>query len=144
MLIKRIRCGFCQIFFRICRRCYRGQIYCCAECRVLGKREKRREAQRRYRKTEKGKKAHREAENRRRQRAKRASAKKMDDASSIPPLILFMILAICVRILFPRFGKSGGMTGRCDFCGTRGKIVREFPRRGYANCGTNNQTRRRT
>lgn len=133
MLIKRIRCGFCQIVFKICRRCFRGQAYCCSECRILGKREKHREAQRRYRKTAKGKKAHREAENRRRKRADRASAKKMDDASSTLPLIWFIVLEICIRIMIPRLAKPLSGIGRCDFCGAVGEIVREFPRRGYSS-----------
>ena len=133
MLLIRIRCEFCQCFFHVCRSCFRGQAYCCDICRVNGKRQKHREAQRRYRKTPKGRKNHREAENRRRQSRKgQGIVKKMDDASSTPQLLLLISL-ITIIYMFLLGSKTGFSTPRCRFCGARGRVVSVFPRRGYAN-----------
>ncbi len=65
LYLVQIRCRCCSIVFSVCRCCRRGQAYCCDECRVAGTQKNHREAQGRYRRTAKGKKAHREAENRR-------------------------------------------------------------------------------
>jgi hypothetical protein len=67
-LLIEVHCGRCGLVFLVCRRCWRGQIYCSEECRIEGMRKNHREAERRYRQTDKGKKAHREGENRRRHR----------------------------------------------------------------------------
>ena len=67
MLIE-VHCGRGGLVFLVCRRCWRGQIYCSEEFRAEGMRKNHREAERRYRQTDKGKKAHREGENRRRHR----------------------------------------------------------------------------
>ena len=82
MLLLQLRCRWCELVFYICRCCFRGQAYCCDECRIAGQRQNHREAQRKYRQTEKGKKAHRQAENRRRYGLSQKSQKNMDDASS--------------------------------------------------------------
>ena len=91
---------------------------------MAGMRKNHREAQIKYRQTEKGKKAHREAENRRRHGL---NQKNMDDATSTPRLPWAMELLThkmnrCLRI---RVGT------RCHFCGVEGQIVGVFPRRGY-------------
>ena len=67
--------------FPVCRSCFRGQVYCSDQCREQARTEQRRQAQRRYRKTEKGRKAHRNAERRRRIKK---SKKTMDDQGSTP------------------------------------------------------------
>lgn len=77
-----IRCRCCGIVFSVCQCCWRGQAYCCDECRVAGTQKNHREAQKRYRQTAEGKKAHREAENRRRHGLSKKNQKNMDDASS--------------------------------------------------------------
>jgi hypothetical protein len=64
--------------------CWRGQAYCCVKCRLAGRRNHHREAQRKYRQSEKGKKAHCEAENRRRHSQNQKKEKNMDDATSTP------------------------------------------------------------
>jgi len=129
-LLKLICCRFCGAQFCICRRCYRGQAYCCNLCRMLGYLEKRRQAQQRYRQTKKGKKAHCHSENRRRHRKKSPFEKNMDDNTSTPApgwVIVFLIWWCCVH---------GGMPEphflpRCRFCGCQGKVFQQFPSRGY-------------
>ena len=126
-----IRCRCCGAAFFVCRRCWRGQAYCCDECRIAKKRQNHSEAQRRYRQTAKGKKAHSKAENRRRYGLSKKDQKNMDDTSSTPlppwcmPILFY--LRIVTRYARARFDKSGC----CHFCGACGKIVDEFPRRGY-------------
>lgn len=71
-----IVCACCGIIFEMCRQCYRGHAYCSDKCREEGYRERRREAQRNYRKKEKGKIQHRNAEARRRKRKKHTEKKK--------------------------------------------------------------------
>ena len=131
-LLIEVECKECGFIFRICRRCWRGQVYCSERCRVERKRRNHREAERRYRQTEKGKKAHREGENRRRYRFIKKDEKKMDDPSStqlrlwcISVLIAFGRAISDCRAWFDR-------TGRCHFCGSLGEVVEAFPRRGYS------------
>jgi len=129
-LLKFICCKFCGAEFHICRRCYRGQVYCCKLCRMLGYLEKRRQAQQRYRQTEKGKKAHCHSENRRRYRNKSQFEKYMDDSSLTPPpgwVIVFLIWWCCIHGWMP----EPHFLPRCRFCGCQGKVVRQFPRQGY-------------
>ena len=130
-LLIEVECRWCHLIFFICRRCWRGQAYCSDECRHCGKRRLHREAQRRYRQTSKGKKTHCEAENRRRYGLSKKNQKNMDDASTtalpsrcITLLFFARLVVLHARAWFDR-------TGRCHFCGCCGKIVDEFPRRGY-------------
>ena len=118
------RCRWCDAVFCICRRCFRGQAYCCETCRLCGRRKTHREAQRRYRQTEKGKKAHREAENRRRYGL---SQKNMDDPSStaLPAWCMKQVKAVKSCLLHM------SITVQCHFCGSAGLVVGHFPRRGY-------------
>lgn len=120
----------------ICQRCFRGQAYCCDKCRIAGKRHKHREAQRRYRRSRKGKDAHRKAEQRRRKGLKKSMA---DRGSTV--------LAGGYKIQESRGRSAVGVNGfhskgklirigRCHFCGVFGLIVDRFPRRGY---GANRQ-----
>lgn len=114
------KCKYCQQDFLICRSCYRGQCYCCDRCRFIAQKESRRRAQQRYRLTEKGRKAHREAERRRRIRKARNIQKTVDDKGSTPP--------IPHAILFKRPLNSSEF---CHHCGVAGVIVKKFPRRAY-------------
>ena len=127
LLLLQLRCRWCDLTFCICRRCFRGQTYCCDECRLFGRRKNHREAQRRYRQSEKGKKAHREAENRRRYGLTQKNQKNMDDPSStaLPPWCRRQVKAVKSRVLHM------GATVRCHFCGSAGLLVEHFPRRGY-------------
>lgn len=132
--LQEIECRWCGKVFCICQSCWRGQAYCCEECRSASKRKAHQEAQRRYRKTEKGKKAHREAENRRRIGLAKKNKKIMDDTDT-----KFQCSASKIEMSAKLSGEEqircGGSdstkTGRCHFCGTIGVIVDQFPRRGY-------------
>jgi len=94
---------------------------------LAAKQKKHREAQRRYRKTPKGKKTHCEAENRRRYGLSQKKQKKMDDATStrLPAWCIWLLWGIGHRIF------HAYKTSRCHFCQAFGQIVDEFPRRGY-------------
>lgn len=50
-----LRCR-CQVV--MCRRCDRGQVYCGSDCSGAARREKQREARRRYQATERGRRLH--------------------------------------------------------------------------------------
>ena len=128
-LLLQIRCKWCELVFNVCRSCWRGQVYCGEDCRICGRREKHRKAQKLYRQTKKGKKAHREAENRRRHGLNKKSEKNMDDAATTVPA------AWCIGMLFffrsRIFGKK--QRGCCHFCSACGQIADEFARRGYGS-----------
>jgi len=132
LLLVEVCCRGCGLRFYVCRRCWRGQAYCGEECRTLGKRRVQREAQRRYRQTAKGKKAHRQGENRRRHGLSMKNEKKMADPSSqgIPWGVIKLLIASHVLMVQARawFDRSG----RCHFCGCRGRVVDRFARRGWS------------
>lgn len=127
LLLLQIRCGWCHLIFNVCRTCWRGQRYCGDPCRLAAKRKQRRKAQRIYRQTSKGKKAHCYAENRRRHRLRKKNQRNMDDATTTrrPPWYIWLLWGIAQRIL------NAYKTPRCHFCRAFGQIVDEFPRRGY-------------
>jgi hypothetical protein len=132
LLLVEVCCHWCNLRFYVCRRCWRGQAYCCEECRILGMSQVHREAQRRYRQTPKGKKAHRQGENRRRHGLSKKNEKKMDDPSSrgLPSWVIKLL--ICTRVLMVQ-GRAGfDGSRRCHFCGCRGVVVDSFPRRGWS------------
>jgi hypothetical protein len=90
-----------------------------------------REAQRRYRKTEQGKKAHREAEKRRWMGLTQKTEEILDDATSTlrdsSPTMQF-----CGSKEHEEMGEAPGVRiGWCAICGARGVVVERFPRRGY-------------
>ena len=118
VLLKRIECRGCAQIFNVCRSCWRGQAYCCQECRRAAQKEIHCKAQRKYRQTEKGKQAHcRQEKNRR----LRQSEKTMDDAPTNPGLI------------HDNVSSKPDCTGPCcHFCGKTGQIVDFFPWRDYA------------
>ncbi len=126
----KLSCQFCGMDFYICRRCYRGQKYCCYLCRLLGYLEKRRQAQQRYRQTPKGKKAHCVSENHRRQRKKPCPEKNMDDGTTLSLSGWVIMLFIWLRCI-QDWMTNPNLPPRCRFCGCPGQIVTHFPRRGY-------------
>ena len=127
MLSLQLQCRWCDVMFCVCRCCFRGQAYCSDECRLSGKRKNHCKAQRKYRQTEKGKKAHRVAENRRRHGLSQKNPKNMDDPSStvLPAWCMRQVKTVKRRLLHM------GTTVRCHFCGSPGLLVEHFPRRGY-------------
>jgi len=123
----KIFCKCCGILFHICRCCYRGHVYCGLECREAGYRQTRKAAQANYRKTEKGKKQHRNAENKRRHREKDQNRFSKATAKTCECL---------KKIIRSIFGKDENLKDRiqkCNYCGTAGKTVDKFPKRGYGN-----------
>ena len=120
-------CRWCCFAFYICRSCWRGQAYCCGDCRRAGTLRNKKKAQQKYRKTEKGKKQHREAENRRRYRKNRQKTKNMDDTPStvLPVWCTTTIIWFRYQILGLQIKPC------CRFCCALGQVVMKFPRRGY-------------
>lgn len=116
-LLKSVQCKRCSLEFFVCHSCWRGQAYCSDQCREASRREAHNISQQKYRQTEKGKKTHCRQE---RNRRLRNSKKTMDDTPStldtdhdnlpVTPLPA----TLC-----------------CHFCGRKGQIVDQFPRRGY-------------
>ena len=127
LLLRFIQCRWCDFLFCVCRRCWRGQAYCCDQCRRAAKLKSHRKAQRKYRQSEKGKKAHREAENRRRHGKNQNKQKNMDDATST----LGRKWAMALLNRFRNLNLHTHMGQRCHLCGVGGQIVSAFPRRGY-------------
>ena len=100
----------------------------------MAQREARRRAQQRYRLTEKGRKAHREAERRRRIRKTRNIQKTVDDKGSTTPIPHAILLT-----------KPLDGAGFCHCCGVAGVIVRNLPRRAYGGrCSRRNYDKKAT
>ena len=132
VLLLQIRCRWCGRVFCICRCCWRGQRYCCAACRQAAKCQAHREAQRRYRRTEKGKKTHREAEKRRWIGLSQKTEEILDDATSTLRGSSPTMQVCRSKELEEKSVPSRLRIGRCALCGVRGVIVGRFPRRGYS------------
>jgi len=132
--LRRILCGNCGRVFYVCQSCWRGQRYCDGQCRAAAQGEARQATQRRYRRTEKGKKTHREAEKRRRVGLTKENSRIVGYRGST---------AQCGDAKMetsPGGTDDGGSEGganavivvcRCHFCGSWGIVVDRFPRRGY-------------
>lgn len=113
VLLIKIKCRHCKTCFLMCRKCYRGHVYCSTACRIKAQKISHRNAQRKYRQTQKGKTAHRENEKKRRMgRIKKTVA----DAS---------ILQRIVRVI--KIPYRPKQRARCSYCGAFGKIVDTFP-----------------
>ena len=133
VLLREIECRWCGEIFCVCRCCWRGQSYCSAECRGAAKRKAHQEAQRKYRGTEKGKRAHREAENRRRLGISKKSREPLDDTATNLRYSCLKIQAEPTGLKENNkwLGSPWLRSGRCHFCGAVGLIVDQFPRRDY-------------
>jgi len=131
VLLREIQCPWCGKLFCICRSCWRGQRYCSDACRQAARRKAHRQAQQRYRRTERGKNAHRAAEKRRWVGLSRKTQQILDDAGSTPPVGRRTLR--CAGLSQPgTWGTLEGVRiGRCHWCGCWGVIVDRFPRRGY-------------
>ncbi len=120
-----VACRWCGAGFHVCRRCWRGQVYCGEHCRRAGYLQAHRRRQRRYRQTEKGRKAHCLSENRRRHPELFPDSKNMDDGTSKSPSNkgIETTRRANASDFPPRF------PARCHFCGRSGEIVDRFARR---------------
>ena len=136
VLLQEVTCRWCGKVFFVCQSCWRGQCYCGKRCSNAAKHQAHRKAQARYRRTEKGKRSHCEAEKRRRMGLAKKNKKTMDDTGTLIPLSSVTIVRItksCNKRQVT-WGKTVSMrTGRCYFCGSEGVIVNQFPRRSYGS-----------
>lgn len=74
------RAGGCGVMFFICRPCYRGQVYCSADCRRRSRRQQRQKANRRYQQDPEVRRDHRD---RMREYRKQLREIRVTDQSSI-------------------------------------------------------------
>jgi hypothetical protein len=115
VLLIELECNHCNEEFYICRKCYRGHLYCSSKCRREAQLKAHRMAQSRYRTSKKGRQAHSRNEKKRRM----GKTKKTMADTSTNPLPLRVILHPIIQ----------NTKARCSFCGVYGKIVDVFPRR---------------
>ena len=116
VLLIELECKHCQRRFNICRKCYRGHLYCSSSCRRKAQVRAHRKAQSRYRTSDKGRRAHSRNE-KKRQMGKINKKTMADTSTNTPPSRV---------ILYPIVQNT---KARCSFCGVYGKIVDVFPRR---------------
>ena len=115
VLLIELECKHCQLRFNICRKCYRGHVYCSSRCRSEAQIKAHRKDQSKYRTSKKGREAHSRNEKKRRMgRTKKTMA---DASTNTPPL----------RVIFHSIMQN--TKAHCRFCGVYGKIVDVFPRR---------------
>jgi hypothetical protein len=114
-LLIELECNHCKIRFYICRKCYRGHVYCCSRCRSEAQLKAHRKAQSQYRTSNKGRQAH--SRNEKMRRMGKINKTMADESTNTPPLRV---------ILYPIVQNT---KARCSFCGVYGKIVDIFPRR---------------
>jgi hypothetical protein len=116
----------CNAIFRICRCCDRGQQYCSERCRTKARREQRRAANLRHRKTLEGR-----LDQRDRQRAyrRRRAALSVMDQGSLEPLNAGSIIPPAFRL--PFFAVASNTQHEpgvpyCIICGRPGRFVNPF------------------
>ena len=84
VLLIELECKRCQLRFNICRKCYRGHLYCSSSCRREAQVRAHRKVQSRYHTSDKGRQAHSRNEKKRRMgRIKKTMA---DESTNPPPL----------------------------------------------------------
>jgi len=115
VLLIELECKHCKLRFNICRKCYRGHVYCSNSCRREAQVKAHRKDQSRYRTSNKGREVH--SCNEKKRRMGKINKTMADGSTNTPPL--------CV-ILYPVVQNT---KPRCSFCGVYGKIVDVFPRR---------------
>lgn len=119
VFLKAIECRLCGQLFFICQSCWRGHAYCSDTCRNISCLNAKRKRQQKYRRTPKGRKNHRQAERRRRMRH---SKKTVGDAGS----------NFTSRVISSPQNLSLSIPC-CHFCGAKGVLVDQFPRRRYGS-----------
>jgi len=115
VLLIELECKHCKLRFNICRKCYRGHLYCSSSCRREAQVKAHRKAQSRYRTSNNGREAH--SCNEKKRRMGKINKIMADTSTNTPPLRV---------ILYPIVQNT---RPRCSFCGVYGKIVDVFPRR---------------
>ena len=115
VLLIELECNHCKLRFNICRKCYRGHVYCSNSCRREAQVKAHLKAQSRYRTSNKGREAH--SRNEKKRRMGKINKTMADESTNTPSLRV---------ILYPIVQNT---KPRCSFCGVYGKIVDVFPRR---------------
>jgi hypothetical protein len=127
----------CRLLFFICSHCYRGQKYCSQPCRQASRREQRRTANRRHRRSPEGRQdqKRRQREYRRRiaDRARAAAKNNVMDHTPNPPFTSCIIapppvtapLQAPQRPFLSTFGRIV-----CHFCGRGGRFLNPFDESG--------------
>ncbi len=118
-------CHCCGLVFFLCSHCYSGHKYCCNECRTAARRKSARKAQRKYRQTAEGKKAHSEAEKRRRM-GRSKEKKKTGIFTEI--LVKCCTVAVMFALYIVNAGNRTGESRHCHFCDCPGVTVNKFSR----------------
>ncbi len=122
LFLKEIECRYCGQSFFLCQSCWRMQTYCSDICRTIGYRQKKRQRQRKYRKTPKGRRTHSNNENKRRNIQRKKNIKKKGDGTSNP-----------YEHALSSHPNNSFKTSCCHFCGEKGVLVDQFPRRRYGS-----------
>lgn len=117
VFLKAIKCRLCGQLFFICQSCWRGHAYCSDIYRHTACLNAKRKRQHKYRRTKKGRENHRQTERRRRMRH---SKKTVGDASSN---FTSLVISSTQNLSFS--------TPCCHFCGAKGVLADQFPRRRY-------------
>jgi hypothetical protein len=84
VLLIELECNHCNVEFYICRKCYRGHIYCSSRCRSEAQLKAHRKAQSRYRTSDKGREAH--SRNEKMRRMDKIKKNMADESTNTPPL----------------------------------------------------------
>ncbi len=117
VILIRIECKLCRQEFFLCRSCYNGHVYCSDQCRMIARIKSHRIAQSKYRTSDEGREANKEAERQRRINKKEKTVADQGTISNSSN-----------AILSPFFSSE---TTTCRFCGVSGRVVESFSRRGY-------------
>jgi hypothetical protein len=115
VLLIELGCNHCKLRFYICRKCYRGHVYCSSRCRSEAQLKAHRKDKRKYRISNPGREAH--SRNEKKRRMGKINKTMADESTNTPSLRV---------ILYPIVQST---QPRCSFCGVYGKIVQGFLRR---------------
>lgn len=107
-----VRCG-CQVL--ICSYCDRGNIYCAGNCSELSRKEKLKEAQKRYEETDKAKKAKAKRQQQYRQRQKEKATHQGSKTIRLYDLLLLELEKLKKKRKNSHFTNSTHYF--CHFCG---------------------------
>lgn len=122
----------CGATFVICRSCYRGQAYCNERCRVKGRRQRRREANRRHQQTCEGRLDHRDRQRAYRQRRRghrvtdTSSRLRLDSASILQPRSQRSEMGSKDRAEEDEYADIGGVGLVCIVCGRSPGFIDPF------------------
>jgi hypothetical protein len=118
------KCRTCGRVFYICRACYRGQVYCSHLCRCKGYRENQRRARKKYRSSQKGKLNRRIA-------ARRYRLKEFYKSQTNLKSKRYQLEIKSRPLSTIKIPNAKDSIPTCQFCGRKGYVVKEFPRRPY-------------